>query len=190
MKKFKVWNKGKQRKEVHKKVTPNGSLPSNWSTLLRCSDNKRELFSFLSQHLIELFEQSKFLVVTDNEMVVSNQLVDLITLIPSNIEESDERMFLQANHASNSCRSIMIKTPDSDVVSIGVALYQKLRKLRELCIEYGRGKALKFIPIHHIANTLGPSMSKVILFFRSISSCDESSSVQVKGKSHFLMPGI
>ena len=173
-------------KGVHKKVTPNGSLPSNWSTLLRCSDNKRELFPFLSQHLIELFEQSKFLVATDNEMVISNQLVDLSSLMPCNIEESDGRMFLHAHHASNSCQSIMIQTPDSDVVSIGVALYQKLRKLRELWIEYGRGKDLKFIPIHEIANTLGPSTSKAILFFTSISGCDECSSVQGKGKKSFF----
>ena len=119
-------------KGVRKKVTLNGSLPSNWSTFLRCSDNKRELFPFLSQHLIELFEQSKFLEATDNGMVVSNQLVDLSTRMPCNIEESDGRMFLHAHHASNSCRSIMIQTPDSDVVSIGVALYQKLRKLGKL----------------------------------------------------------
>ena len=38
---------------VRRKVTENGILPSNWKTFLRCSENKKELFPFLSKNTID-----------------------------------------------------------------------------------------------------------------------------------------
>jgi hypothetical protein len=48
------------------------------------------------------------------------------------------------------------------------------------------GKHLRFIPIHEIANSLGPQASTAYLFFHSFSGCDTTSSLHGKGKKSFI----
>ncbi|KAG7160637.1 hypothetical protein Hamer_G025869 [Homarus americanus] len=47
-------------KGIRRCVTASGPLPSNWQNFLRNSDNKEELFSFLSEQVMQL-------VVTDKK---------------------------------------------------------------------------------------------------------------------------
>ena len=51
---------------VRCKVTTNGVLPSNWVTFLRCSENKKEFFPFLSQNTSKV-ETDKLIITTVNE---------------------------------------------------------------------------------------------------------------------------
>ena len=46
-------------------------LLSNWQTFLRCDENKKELFQFLSKLLVQKVTE-KIVVATDNEGVVNN----------------------------------------------------------------------------------------------------------------------
>ena len=46
-------------KGLHKKVKPNGYLPNDWSTFLRCSENKTELFEFRSYKLTKYIDLDK-----------------------------------------------------------------------------------------------------------------------------------
>ena len=58
---------------VSQKVTGNGMLPSNWEIFICCSENKKELFSFLSNKTVyELFIY-KIVVATVDNNVISNQ---------------------------------------------------------------------------------------------------------------------
>ena len=71
----------------------------NWSIFLRCSKNKLELFSFLTAELTHRIKNN-ILVMTDGGNVYSNGVLDLNNLMPCDIEEADERIFLHVKHCS------------------------------------------------------------------------------------------
>ncbi|KAG7177316.1 hypothetical protein Hamer_G000627, partial [Homarus americanus] len=106
-------------------VTASGPLPSNWQNFLRNSDNKEELFSFLSEQVMQLVvKESKQLVVTDKKQVLTvPPRKDTANLAPCNHEEADTRMMVHAADALE-CghRRILIRTVDIDVVNLAVAL--------------------------------------------------------------------
>ena len=97
-------------------------------------------------------------------------------------EEADERMFLHALHASENYKSILIKTVDSDVVTIAISMFHKLSMLNELWIKFGTRKSLKFIPVHEIAAKMEKVSSQAFLFFHALSGCDTTSLISEKGK--------
>ncbi|KAG7161876.1 hypothetical protein Hamer_G007542 [Homarus americanus] len=78
-------------KGIRRRVTASGPLPSNWQNFLRNSDNKEELFSFLSEQLV--VKESKQLVLT----VPPRK--DTANLAPCNHEEADTRMMVHAADA-------------------------------------------------------------------------------------------
>ena len=74
-------------------------MPSNWSTFLRCIENKAELFPFIENELLKNVKDTHGLFVGSlGDKVVANKNVDLESLMPYSIEEADERMFIQAQH--------------------------------------------------------------------------------------------
>ena len=170
---------------IRRKVTSKGLLPSNWKTFLRCNENKAELFPFLSNILVSEIS-NKFIVATCNENVLSNEEINYSELMPSNIEEADERMFVHVMQAANDNPRILIKTVDSDVVIIVIATYHKINSLRELWIEFRAGKYLRFIPVHEIFQYLGPEKSQALLFLHAFSGCDTVSTLSGKGKKIYF----
>ncbi|KAG7156428.1 hypothetical protein Hamer_G006187 [Homarus americanus] len=92
---------------------------------LRNSDNKEELFSFLSEQVMQLaVKERKQLFVTDKKQVLTvPPRKDTANLAPCNHEEADTRMMVHAADALE-CghRRILIRTVDTYVVILGVAL--------------------------------------------------------------------
>ena len=172
---------------VRRLVKPNGSMPNNWSTFLRCDENKTELFPLIVKSLAENINCVHGIFVGSVEdRAVSNQAyIDLEPLMPCNIEEADERMFMHVRNAAEDCSHILVKTVDSDVVVIALSAFHRIPSLQELWIEFGVGKHLKFLPIHEIANSLGPQACTAYLFFHSFSGCDTTSTLHRKGKKSF-----
>ena len=126
---------------VRRKVTPGGPdgvIPDNWSTFLCCSPNKVELFPFLSETIVKEANEP-LLVATVNESVICNKNISLQGLMPCSIEEADERMLLHAKHVSKHGTRVSIKTVDSDVLSVAVAAYKRMKGLTELWVEMGKG---------------------------------------------------
>ena len=74
---------------VHRKVKPNGYLPNDWPTFLRCSENETELSEFLSKKLIKDIDMDKCLVVMFADAAFRNQLTDVTDLVLCTIEEAD-----------------------------------------------------------------------------------------------------
>ena len=68
----------------------------------------------------------------------------------------------------------MIKTVDTDVVILPVALFPELN-LNELWINFGSGQNQSFFPVHAICNSLGAEKSKGLLFFHAFTACDQTS---------------
>lgn len=171
---------------VRRVVKASGSMPNNWSTFLRCDDNKSELFPLIVNEVVENIDTHHGLFVGSlGDGAVANQYVDLQPLMPCNMEEADERMFVHVKHAAENCPRILVKTVDSDVVVIALSAFHRIPGIQELWLEFGVGKHLKYISIHEIATSLGPHISTAYLFFHSFSGCDTTSSVQGKGKASF-----
>ncbi|CAB4022060.1 Hypothetical predicted protein, partial [Paramuricea clavata] len=159
---------------VRRLVKPNGSMPNNLSTFLRCDENKTELFPLIVKSLTENINCANGVFVgTVEDGAVSNQAdIDLEPLMPCNIEEADERIFVHVRNAAEECSRILVKTVDSDVVVIALSAFHRIPGLQELWLEFGVGKHLRFISIHEIANSLGPQASTAYLFFHSFSGSD------------------
>ena len=170
---------------VRRLVKGNGSMPGNWSTFLRCDENKKELFPFIVKALIERLHTHGVFVGTLDDGAVANQDVDLDSLTSCNIEEADERMFVHVQHAAELHPRILVKTVDSDVVVIAIGAFKRIQCILELWLEFGVGKHLKYIPIHEIVNSLGPQTSTAFLFFHAFSGSDTTSSLKGKGKKSF-----
>ena len=174
---------------IRLRVTGNGLLPKDWLSFLRCSENKKEIFPYISQQIIDQADTTKLLITTLNENALCNQNIEIENLMSCNLEKADERIFLHVQHAAKTYKSVLVKTVDSDIVVIALYAYQHIQNLNELWIEFGVGKSLQFIPIHEISNGLEPSVCNAYLFFHSFSGCDTTSSLSGIGKSLFMRHG-
>ena len=78
---------------VCRKVKPNGYLPNHWSTFLRCSENKTELFEFISRKLIKDIDLDKCLIVIFNDTVLKNQPIDLTDFCNAKLKRQPNAYF-------------------------------------------------------------------------------------------------
>ncbi|KAI0213839.1 hypothetical protein LSAT2_001090, partial [Lamellibrachia satsuma] len=94
--------RAKHEKGVRRHVVAAAAIHGNWQNFLRVNSNKTELFRFISEALLKLFEQEdKQLVITDGEAVLSKSpLPDLAAVTPCRHEEADSRMLLHASHVA------------------------------------------------------------------------------------------
>lgn len=134
-----------------RKVTDNTRPPKSWNSFLRCNENKTELFGFLAEKIVSATITTEVtIVVTKEEKVVSNRALDTEFVSPCNHGEADTRMFLHAKHAAlGGSRSINIVSSDTDVVVIGVAVFEDLN-VDALWVTFRKRKDLRWIPIHDI----------------------------------------
>ena len=134
--------------------------------------------------LIKHINMDKCLVVTCNDAVLTNQPIDVTDLVPCTIEKADERIFLHAKNVAQSNSKILVKTVDSDVVVIAISLCHHICNLHELWVEFGKGKDLKYIPVHRIASNLGVMSASILPVFHALSGCDTTSSIFGKSKKN------
>lgn len=105
----------KRGKGVRRRVAPNSVIPKNWGEFLRLSENKKELFSFLSKEVITI-PTDKQVISTLLENVLCRQERDIEGLAPCSHEEADSRMMVHVADAAKQYNAIAIRTVDSDVV--------------------------------------------------------------------------
>ena len=106
-------------------------------------------------------------------------------MVPCSHEEVDTRIFVHARHAvMEGSETVMIKANDTDVIVIAIYILSSLQELglQKLCIAFGQGAHLKWIPIHEIVPVIGPEKTSGILFFHAFTGCDVVSSFRGKGK--------
>ena len=79
---------------------------------------------------------------------------------------------MHAKHmAETGHRKITIKTVDTDVTIIAIAVFHVLL-LEELWIEFGAGENRRWFPIHEYACSLGEQICSGILFWYAFTGCD------------------
>ena len=156
---------------------------AQWQLFLKDSQNKDELFQFISLELQRLTVNSQYhLLTTKADIVLSNKPTDLSDLSPCQQQEADTRMLLHLRHAADQGHTTAyLRTVDSDVVVLATHFFHDLG-LSELWIGFGSGKTYKDIPIHHISEMLGLQRCQALPFFHAFTGCDVVSSMMGIGK--------
>ncbi len=145
-----------------------------------------QLFKYLANSVIEASATAlPFVAVysTNGELAItSSTSTDLSRIKNCNHQEADSRVFLHLSDAAQQGhRKAIIRTVDSDIVVIAVAQFRQLC-LNELWIAFGTGKHFMNIPVHDVAQQLGPDKSLSLPLFHAISGCDTTSSFLGIGK--------
>ena len=133
---------------------------------------------------VETFQikSNKVTVSTYEDMVVSNGSVGVSTLLPCTQEEADTTIFFHIlnTNVSGSTR-VLVRTADTDVAVIAVALFTKLN-LRELWLWFGTGNKQQYIPIHSITKNQSAKSSSLPLF-HALTGCHQVSFFAGRGKN-------
>ena len=159
-------------------------VPGNWKSLLRNSQNKEELFQYLSDVAVQSpFNPDKGIYATSGASVLSSDPhADMSMLSPCNHEEADTRVILHVLDAARKGASkVLIRTVDTVVVVLAIAHFFSLL-LDELWVAIGTGTSLRYIAIHKIASGLGKKKSEALAFFHSFTRRDTTSYFAGKGK--------
>ena len=147
----------------------------NWNSFLRCDDNKKELFPFLSKAVIKQITTPQILATIGNEVISSQENVNINNdLAPCNHEEGDARMLVHAKHAAKFFPRILLKTVDTDVVVIALSCYHDICKSKEMWIE------LKFYSVCRMQQELNE-------LFKKMSSTVEISEMEFHSIEKFLV---
>ena len=99
----------------------------------------------------------------NNDKVRCNEILEL----KSNQEEADTRLLLHAHHAARVHDQIIIKSPDTDVFLLCVALQTTIGK--KLFFLTGTGNNIRCIHIKPIADELGQVICQCLLGFHAFS---------------------
>ena len=122
---------------VSRKGTCKCLFPTNWMTFVRCSKNKAELFPYLSNVVVKE-TQDKVVGSTVNESVITNRAgLEISSLMSCDMEEADERIFVNVKHALREHSRIMIKAVDGNVVVLAITNFHQLVLFNKLWIEFG-----------------------------------------------------
>ena len=173
--------RGTSFKVAVKEDTP---IVRDWGKFLKESSNKDQLFTLLAEKITTERSDSKVVVSTNGENVISSVFVDTSDISPCNHEEADTRIFLHAKNISAAGhQKISVKTVDTDVVMtvIAICLFDQLN-VEELWIEFGNGIHLRWFPIHVYAAKLGKKMCQSLLVWFAFTGCDTVSAFHGRGK--------
>ena len=168
---------------ARRKVLPSVTVPRDWQDFLRSDDNKKELFSFLSEQVVTAAIENKQVIATNGTGILCSPPVTEVRKLSSCWhEEEDTRMIVHvADAVEKGHKSVVIRTADTDVVVLAVTAVVAL-DLNELWVSYGTGKNHKILPAHLFAKALGPSKSKCLPVFHALTGCDTTSFFAGHGK--------
>ena len=146
------------------------SVLKQWKMFLSCGKNKESLLSFLCEHwrscnssqlssISTMYVTAKercyvlYPGATPNDIVTSNEVFSL----RSNKQEADTRLLLHANHAAATYDKVIIKSPDTDVLILAIAMQPQRQK--EIFLT-GTGHRCRCIPVSTITNYLSADVSR------------------------------
>ena len=177
IKSLKETARNKRGKGVRRKVQDNTIAPSNWRGFLRLSENKKELFKYLSLQMLENWTEHNLVCAFDDICESNNPSLNIASIKISNHEEADTRVLLHAsNLASGGFSKITIRTVDTDVLVLAIATFSKLKiYVEEFWIDFGSGKNRRFYPIHAIFEDIGEEKAQGMPFFHAFTGCDQVS---------------
>ena len=171
-----------------KKIVPNNVI-RQWHSFLGDGNNKTELVKFLvSEWKKKSIPGMKILYVTTGAECWCINDDTCIEELNCTQEEADTRMLLHASHISSDFNDVVIHTPDTDVVVIGVAFAKSLSC--DLLVKTGVKDKTRIISINRLINTMESKYDLVdinaatdaMIGFHAFTGCDSISAFWRKGK--------
>lgn len=101
--------------------------------------------------------------------------------LQANHEEADTRLLFHAKHASQPDSRIIIHSPDTDVLVLGISFYDELG-CKELWLRTGSKDRLRYIPLHEISTKVGPKICKALPAFHALTGSDATSAFAGLGR--------
>lgn len=111
---------------------------------------------------------SNTVIVPKERDAINTHTLTLDEVAPYSHEKADTMIFVRVrNAAEEGSKVIMVKASDSDVLVVSVSVFPGLQEhgLHQLCIEYGQGRNLRWIPVHDICLSVGREKNSGFLFF-------------------------
>lgn len=165
-------------------------IPKQWKGFLSCGENKESLLKFIATHWPKqklILDEALIVVMTTGCSVSrlryepdSLPLVASMPSLESDHEEADTRLILHAVEASTHSKTVIIYTPDTDVIVIAIGHVERFTDSLLLVLT-GTGQRKRFININACASRL-ENMSQSLIGLHAFSGCDTVSSLKGKGK--------
>ena len=101
-------------------------------------------------------------------------------------------MLLHVQDALQGHKKILLRTVDTDVLVLAVALLQQVTegKHLKLRVAFGTENHFHYITAHEIATKLGPEVSKALPVFHAFTGCDTVSSFGDRVMMHKCLKGL
>ena len=158
-----------------------------WHAFLSSATNKTELVKFVvTQWIKHIHSYDKTIYVTSGSDCWKLKPTDLVK-VPELFtlqEEADTRMFLHCKHASEEFNNIVIHTPDTDVLVIGLTMQSQINA--ELFIKTGVKNRVRLVSMSSInerffqrfnnSNVSKDKLMHAILGLHGFTGCDAVSS--------------
>uniref|UniRef100_UPI00358F36DD uncharacterized protein n=1 Tax=Myxine glutinosa TaxID=7769 RepID=UPI00358F36DD len=153
------------------KVGNQTKIPAKWVEFLKVSENKEELFAYLTA------EATKMALPPGKRLVMTGQDAES-DLARCDHEEADTHIVVHILDALQSGHSlIQVRSVDMDVVVILLGVYSKLRSQHDdlqLWAAFGMGAHYTCVDIGSLSATLG-DRAKALTAFHAFTGCDTTS---------------
>ena len=169
----------------------NTPIPTRWNKFMSNPVNKANLTNFLCERWTNTCTAT---LPPDKLVVLAGGFCDPLRVVRltlghsecldelhSDHEEADTRMMLHAFHASQYHDRVVIQSPHTDVAVLSDYFFSSMH-CPELWFRTGTKDKLRYLPIHTIANHLGPSMCAALPGFHALTGCDSTSAFSGIGK--------
>lgn len=173
------------------KVTrPDQKTPKQFKRYLALGANKEGLIEFMFESWVKCDPSvlgHVSLVMSHSDKCHSFSLQEgsfVVSEIPelfSDHEEADTRLLLHANHAARDFNSVVIKSPDTDVFILSLAVAHEFHGC-DLLFLTGSGNSRRIVNVSEIAKRYTPEECKAILGMHVFTGCDSISAFKGKGK--------
>lgn len=170
-------------------------VPNKWKAYLSSGPNKRALLEFLVTQWQQSRVSTDLLLYATTEkgclrlQFAPDQLpaVDDVPELTCDHEEADTRLILHAAHASESCTTVLIESPDTDVAILALGHAKNINS-EVLAFMTGTKDRRRIIDIKAVALKLGDDITQSLIGLHAFSGCDFVSSFSGKGKkTHYQL---
>lgn len=156
------------------------NIPKQWKKYLSSGENKESLIAFLCDHwssytssylnhlhCMYVTTKEKCLLFTSGISRADRVLTQEVPQLECDHEEADTRLLLHFKAAADTHQRIIIKTPDTDVFVLCVAMQKTVDK--ELLMMTGTGTKFRLIDISAVSNVLGEELCTCLPGFHAFS---------------------
>ena len=164
----------------------------NYRKFLRGACNKASLANYIScyilDHAAEDIPHGKSIILaggfSEGELVkaVNPSSVSSLESLYSTHEEADTRMILHACSLSEDHNMIIIRCDDTDVLVLLVYYFSRGQLAEHVYMYAGHSGKERYIPVHLIANELGPTVCECLPAAHALTGCDTTCSLNRIGK--------